>query len=51
MWTPCSASFRNELSPLIRSAPNDRAPEARDAADDEHRERDEREVEVDLVAS
>ena len=33
----------------MASAPTHRAPQARDAADDEHREREERQLEVDLV--
>ena len=49
MWTPCSASFRNELSPLISSAPTTAPQRLCVAADHEHRERDEGELEVDLV--
>ncbi len=43
-----SASLRNESSPLTTSAPTTAPSRLRDAADDEHRERQERVVEVDV---
>ena len=45
--TPCSDWLRNESSAAHDERADDRAPEARRAADDEHRERQERELEID----
>ena len=48
-WTPSSASLRNESRPLTSSAPTTAPQRLVDAADDEHRQREERQLEVDLL--
>ena len=47
--TVFSASPRNELSALIASAPSTAPQRLADAAEDEHRQRDERQVEIEEV--
>ena len=47
--TPFSALREERVERADRERADDRAPEARRAADDEHRERDERQVEIDAT--